>query len=143
VTAWPESAGEAGDEAVVARRHNNGGAGRRKVAGFAVFTFAFHKEGRYWVGECLELGTATDGRTLEKVDDELTRLVSLHLEALEDIGERERFFRERNVKFFTGEIPAQITGEIPVTRETAPMVHMKPIAVEDLVEDPSDDLIRA
>jgi hypothetical protein len=55
-----------------------------------VLTFSFRKEGRLWAGECLELGTATDGRRLEKVYQELSNLVVLHLNALQDIGEADR-----------------------------------------------------
>ena len=63
----------------------------------ALLTFAFHREGHMWVGACLELGTATDGRSFEKVERELRQLVMLHLESLEEIGERERIFEQRGI----------------------------------------------
>lgn len=56
-------------------------------------TLRFRRERRCWTGECVELGTATYGRTLRQTRDELVELVALHLVTLEAIGERERFFR--------------------------------------------------
>ncbi len=70
------------------------------VRGFVVLTLEFHKEGRLWVGECHELGTATDGRSLDRVERELVQLAVLHLNGLEEIGERERIFRERGIKLY-------------------------------------------
>ncbi len=72
------------------------------VREFAVLTLEFHKEDRLWVGVCRELGTATDGRSLDRVERELVKLVMLHLNGLEDIGEREHIFRERGIKLYAG-----------------------------------------
>ena len=77
----------------------------RQVEGFVILTLTFRKEGRLWLGQCLELGTATDGRSLDQVHDELSELVTLHLDTLEDVGERERFFTEHGIKFYTEELP--------------------------------------
>jgi hypothetical protein len=62
-------------------------------AGSVVLTLRFRQENRRWTGECVELGMATYGRTLRQTHDELVELVALHLEALDAVGERERFFR--------------------------------------------------
>ena len=80
-----------------------------------ILTFAYRKDGRRWTGECLELGTATYGRTLEQVHRELTELVELHLEVLERAGERERFFEEHGIRLYrAGERPARVQATLPV-----------------------------
>ncbi len=50
-----------------------------------------------WIGECVELSTSTYGDSIEEVQVELKELVALHLQTLEKIGERERFFKEHNI----------------------------------------------
>lgn len=84
--------------------------------GHVVLTFEFHKEGRMWVGECRELGTATDGRSLEKVARELAKLVALDLDGLEQIGERDRLFKDRGIRVYPADVPAQVTMSVPVNQ---------------------------
>ncbi|MCL5025313.1 MAG: hypothetical protein M1531_02295 [Chloroflexi bacterium] len=85
--------------------------------GFVVLTLAFRREGHLWSGECLELGTATDGRSLEKTKQELIELVQLHLNALEEAGEREYFFRKHDIKFYTDATPPnEILCSLPVVK---------------------------
>ena len=71
------------------------------VKGFVRLTLAFRKVGKLWTGECLELGTATDSNSLVRVQNELMELVLLHLNTLEECGDRVRFFKEHNIRFFT------------------------------------------
>lgn len=91
--------------------------GARQQVGFVVLTFEFHKERSLWVGRCLELGTATDGRSLEKVEAELSELVTLHLDALDDVGERERFFREHDIILYTPDPPNVVERRVALTTE--------------------------
>ena len=60
-------------------------------------TLQFWQEDGVWVGECVELGTATDAETPDILLNTLPSLVTLHLNGLEDIGEREQVFRERGI----------------------------------------------
>jgi hypothetical protein len=85
--------------------------------GFVVLTLRFRSERGRWTGECLELGTATYGRTLKQVHDELIELVTLHLNSLEEVGEREHFFRTHNIHCYTGETPSDVTRPLPVDGE--------------------------
>ena len=62
-----------------------------------VLTLQVWQEDDYWAGECVELGTATDGPSADAVIEELQELVTIHLNGLDDIGERERVFRERGI----------------------------------------------
>jgi len=66
---------------------------------YVVLTFEFRKIDRRWTAYCKELGTATFGRSLPEADERIKEAVLLHLNTLEDVGERERFFREHNIEF--------------------------------------------
>ena len=68
--------------------------------GYIVLTYKFQKENRRWTAYCEELGTATFGRSLPEADKRLKEAVSLHLNTLEEVGERSRFFKENNIKIY-------------------------------------------
>ena len=68
-------------------------------AGYVVVTLVFQKAGRRWSARCEELGTATFGRSLPEAGKRIKEAVLLHLNTLEDVGERERFFREHKIQF--------------------------------------------
>ena len=63
-----------------------------------LLTFVFEKEGELWTACCEELGTATFAETLEQAKTEIVEMVTLHLNALEEVGERDRFFSEHGIK---------------------------------------------
>jgi hypothetical protein len=92
---------------------------------FVILTLRFHKEGHYWVGECDELGTATDGRSLVKVTQDLGKLVALHLDGLERAGERERVFRERGIRLYTGRLPTEIARSVPVSETSETLIQLR------------------
>jgi predicted RNase H-like HicB family nuclease len=73
---------------------------KTNITGYVILTCKYHKEDRNWVGVCEELGTSTFGRTLDEVGKRLKEAIALHLNALEDVGEDERFFKENNIKFY-------------------------------------------
>lgn len=80
------------------------------LSGYVTLTLSFEQEGSEWVGVCLELGTSTFTDTLEKCQVELQELVTDHLNVLEEIGERERFFEEWGiVVHISNEIPSEFT----------------------------------
>ncbi len=68
--------------------------------GYVVLTAKFRREGRRWTAYCEELGTATFGRSLPEAERKIKEAVVLHLNTLEDVGERERFFKEYNIPFY-------------------------------------------
>ena len=72
-----------------------------EVKGYVILTHKFQKEGRRWVAYCEELGTSAFGRSLPEAEKRLKEAVWLHLNTLEDVGERERFFKEHNIKLHT------------------------------------------
>lgn len=67
--------------------------------GYIVLTHTFRKEGRRWLGRCEELGTSVFGRSLPEAERLLDELVELHLTTLEEVGEREQFFKENKIRF--------------------------------------------
>ena len=96
--------------------------------GFVILTLVFRKEGNRWTGECLELGTATYGRSLEKTHSELAELVELHLNALEQAGERQHFFKAHNIRFYADHLPpAKVNSTVPVDESS--YVHFHSVSV--------------
>jgi len=67
------------------------------MAKYIVLTCSFHQEGKNWVGVCNELGTSTFAHSLDEVKDKLGEAIELHINTLEKVGERERFFKENNI----------------------------------------------
>jgi predicted RNase H-like HicB family nuclease len=88
-----------------------------KNRGYIVLTLKFQKQGRRWSALCEELGTATFGRSLPEADQRLKEAILLHLNTLEDVGERERFFRENDIKLFDSRPKDDITVCLPVDND--------------------------
>ena len=75
------------------------------MSGYVHLTLRFHIEGMDWVGVCVELGTSTSAQTLEECRYELEELATDHIEVLEEIGERERFFTELGIETHADPMP--------------------------------------
>jgi len=86
--------------------------GSSKPAHFVVLTGVFGREGKWVTAQCQELGTTAFGRTLEQADSRLREAVLLHLQGLEDVGERARFFRENGIRTYTA-YPAVVHQSVP------------------------------
>lgn len=69
-------------------------------------TLKVHKEGDQYVSECVELGVASCGDTLEEAFEAIKDATAVYLDTLEDEGERERVFAERGITVLPGEPPA-------------------------------------
>jgi hypothetical protein len=83
-----------------------------------ILTLVFSREGDEWVGVCRELGTSTFDTDLNKAKDELCEMVLDHLNGLEEVGERKRFFREHRIRVYkrrqTTRPPAERKIRLPV-----------------------------
>lgn len=97
------------------------------AVGYIVVTFEFRREGRRWVAYCEELGTATFGRSIPEAEKKLEEAVLLHLNTLEDVGERTRFFKEHSIKFHHGKPIKDVKIRAPIRRETFYRPHIQPI----------------
>jgi len=97
------------------------------AAGYVVLTYKFKKENRRWTAYCEELGTATFGRSLPEADKRLKEAVLLHINTLEDVGERSRFFQEHNIKLYTTRPTEDITICLPLNKEVFVEPHIQAI----------------
>lgn len=71
-----------------------------KAAAYIVVTLKFKKEKNKWTAYCEELGTATFAHSLKEARKRLEEAVILHLNTLEEVGERERFFKKHNITLY-------------------------------------------
>ena len=106
----------------------------RRAVGFVLLTLEFRRDQQHrWLGRCRELGTATDGRSFDRVKSELMELVELQLNELEGVGERNRFFRENGIKFYSdAELPHEVNRMLSVSTDEsdgAPLVQVTPVRV--------------
>lgn len=81
---------------------------------YVTLTFKFEQEQDVWVGLCLELGTSTFADSMEDCQSALAELVSDHLNALEEFGERESFFAEHGIQLHIVHPPGYTILESPV-----------------------------
>jgi predicted RNase H-like HicB family nuclease len=68
--------------------------------GYIKVTLKFLKEGNRWTALCVELGTATFGRSINEAAERIKEAVLLHLNTLEDVGECERFLKKHGITFY-------------------------------------------
>lgn len=88
-----------------------------KEKGYIILINTFRREGRRWLGRCEELGTSVFGRSLPEAERILTEAVQLHLNTLEDVGERGRFFKEHDIHFHSVKPKHDITVSIPLKQD--------------------------
>jgi predicted RNase H-like HicB family nuclease len=93
--------------------------------GYVVLTMEFHREGKKWAAYCKELGTATFGYTLIDAEEKLKEAVWLHLNTLEDVEEREKFFKKHDIKYHTHKPTANVTITTSITGD----IFIKPYAL--------------
>lgn len=98
------------------------------IAGYVVLTLKFRKVGRRWTAYCEELGTATFGRSLPEADRRIKEAVSLHLNTLEEVSERKRFFKEHNIEVHHTRPKKDITISLPVKSTIFIQPHIQPIS---------------
>lgn len=84
-----------------------------KTSGYIMVTQRFYREKNKWVAVCVELGTSTFGRTKADAHKKLIDAVLCHLNALEEVGERARFFKENKIKFYAHK-PTQKEIEVKI-----------------------------
>ena len=85
--------------------------------GYIILTHTFQKEGRRWLARCEELGTSVFGRSLPEAERILVEAIWLHLNTLEDTGERKRFFKEHNIPFHNVEPKHNVMVRIPLRQD--------------------------
>lgn len=68
-----------------------------EAQGVVILTSAVEEEGDQFVSFCTELGTTSCGDSIQEALDNLQEAIWVHLNALEETGERERVFQERGI----------------------------------------------
>lgn len=100
--------------------------------GFIVLTVLFEREegGSRWVATCRELGTSTYGSTLDEAKERIEEAIGLHLNTLEDVGERARFFEENNIKVLSEKPGDEIEMTVPIQSQifSQPMIRQLAMA---------------
>lgn len=80
--------------------------------GYIILTLVVDEEDGQFAAHCPELGTATCGDTIEEALANLQEAVTVHLDALEEVGTRQQVFAEREIEVHESATEAQWT--IPV-----------------------------
>lgn len=79
------------------------------------------------MARCEELGTAVFGRSLPEAERLLDEAVLLHIDTLEDFGERERFFKENNISFHKVKPENDITVSVSLRHDVFVHPHVQRI----------------
>lgn len=95
----------------------------RGVKGFIILTLLLRQDGNVWTAECRELGTATYADSFEEAHRELVELVELHLNTLEQTGEREYFFEKNGIRCYIDNPPTHIKQRLKVADQSFVHAH--------------------
>ena len=95
---------------------------------YIMLTAVFEKEddGR-WTAYCKELGTATFAHSLDEAQERLSEMIELHLNTLENVGERERFFEENGIEIKTVRPPKTTPIETPIDTRIFSQSFIQPV----------------
>jgi predicted RNase H-like HicB family nuclease len=99
------------------------------ATGYIILTLKFKRENKRWTACCEELGTATYGRSLPEADKRLKEAVKLHIQTLEDVGERQRFFKENGIKFYTARPTERVDVCLPLNDDVFIEPHVQAVPV--------------
>ena len=97
-----------------------------EAQGVVILTAVVEEEGDQFVSFCTELGTASCGDSIEEALDNLQEAIWVHLNALEETGERERVFRERGIDLLSSPVNEPIHRQIPIGKVVKATHHVIP-----------------
>ncbi len=82
--------------------------------GYVVLRFRIYEdpETGLYQGECLDLDAASFGESVEEALDATMEATALYLETIDDLGERDRIFKERGIEIVTKEPSDDTTLEV-------------------------------
>ena len=83
----------------------------KKVTRYITLTIAIEEADSQYAAHCIELDTASCGDTFDEAFENIKEAVSVDLNALEEVGEREQFFKEHDI-----EIKQRIEGDVPLVK---------------------------
>ena len=82
-----------------------------RVTRYITVTIAIEEADSQYAARCVELGTASCGDTLDEAFENIKEAVIVDLNALEEAGEREQFFKEQGI-----EIKQGIAEDVPLVK---------------------------
>jgi predicted RNase H-like HicB family nuclease len=97
-----------------------------RVDGYIVLTLKVHEEDGQYVSECVELGVASCGETIDEAFDAIKDATAVYLTTLEDEGELEGVLAERGVRVVPGE-PPEDGREVQVTARLREYVSLQTV----------------
>ena len=68
------------------------------IAAIYILTVKYHREDDKWLGECIELGTATFAETLEEVRQELNEAIALQVNDMDQLGFAREYLADHGVQ---------------------------------------------
>jgi predicted RNase H-like HicB family nuclease len=71
---------------------------KSRLLGFIELTFIASEEEGGYVSTCPELGIASQGKTVDEAFENLKDATQVYLETIQQLGERERVFKERHIR---------------------------------------------
>lgn len=74
-----------------------------KSQGYVLLAFRVFEEDGQYVSECVELGVASCGDTIDEAFKNIREASMLYIDTLEQEGERERLFKERGIVIHPGQ----------------------------------------
>ena len=74
---------------------------------YIILTFMAQREGKYFVSECLELGTSSFGASEEEALTNLGDATAVYLNTLDNLGETHQVLDKKGVKVYSFE-PASL-----------------------------------
>jgi predicted RNase H-like HicB family nuclease len=81
---------------------------------FIVLTMIVEPEGEMFVSKCAELGTASCGDTIQEAIENLEDAITVHLNALVEIGETGRVFDECGIEIRSTPLDEPVPRTVPV-----------------------------
>jgi predicted RNase H-like HicB family nuclease len=67
---------------------------------FIVLRHIIKKEGKGYSACCPELDVCSQGKTVEEANENLKEAVTLYLDTMDELGQREKIFKRRNIVFY-------------------------------------------
>ena len=100
-----------------------------EAVGFVVLNVTIRAADGQYAARCVELGTATCGETRDEAWENILDAVEHHLNALEELGIRDRVFEEAGVEVFSLTEPSEGTGTWRPLGTPRPSHHPLPMRV--------------
>jgi len=78
---------------------------KSQTDGYIIVTLRIWEENNHFVSECPELDVASCGDTIDEALDNIKEATLLYINTIEEQGERQRIFHERNIRLHHVEPP--------------------------------------